>query len=625
MALIIPDALPTKASQGEKKVYKILRDELPDDCYVWYEPNLKGLFPDFIILSPTLGLLILEVKGWNSKQIVKASSNFFEVEQDGKIESQQSPVRQGKGYLDALLQKLKGYSVLTQDDGDYQGKLAFPVGVGVIMSNITEAEARDENIYPLLEKPQVVYRDELLQWDGIGDRLLMKRLSDMFTVRFNFMLLSDDQINTIRGIIHPELTVRTEPATPKNVPQGFSLKQDAIIIKTLDYKQELLARSLHSGHRLFCGVAGSGKTLILLSRAKSLASTLLPQRVLILCFNITLAAYLRSLIEQNNNALYRDRIEVVHFHDWAKSILGRLPNPRLYDSDDEKYNDNLGELLLEALKELPLEQKWDAVLVDEAHTFSASWIKCCTDALKDPESGDLMIVSDGSQSLYQRRKFSWKSVGIKAQGRTRKLSQNYRNTEEILSAAWSVVQSINDSDEDEDDVAFPIVKPSTALRNGQRPILHLSHNRQTEVEAAIGEIQKLVTDSFLPKDIAIIYRYKAQHEQAPFDYLMQQLEQLGFGCYWVNNDKRDYNTQHQGVRLITAKSALGLEFKAVLIPWVQQFGVGDDRATALRELYVSMTRAQEVLHLFGSGGFEFLKTLQQSTHLDVKKDYSAVA
>ena len=98
---------------------------------------------------------------------------------------------------------------------------------------------------------------------------------------------------------------------------------------------------------------------------------------------------------------------------------------------------------------------------------------------------------------------------------------------------------------------------------------------------------------------------------------MEQLEQLGLGSYWVNQDKSDYSTQHQGVRIVTAKSTLGLEFKAVLIPWVQQFGVGDNKTRSQRELYVSMTRAQEVLHLFGSGYFDILKDLQQSERLDV--------
>lgn len=624
MALIVPDAVPSKASQGEKRVFKILRDELPDDCLVWYEPNVKGLYPDFIILSPTLGLLILEVKGWTAKQILRASDQFFEIQQnDSKIESQPSPLRQAKSYQDALIQKLKGYSILSQDDGDYQGKLAFPVGVGAILTNITEAQARDENIYPLLEKPQAVYRDELLDWDGIGERTLLKRLSDMFTVRFKFMALADDQISTIKGIIHPEVAIRSEPAKSTSVPEGIVLKPDATIIKTLDIKQEQLARSINSGHRLFCGVAGSGKTLILLSRAKALAHELFPKRILILCFNVTLAAYLRSLID-DSDPLYQERITACHFHEWAKSILGRLPNPRLFEDGD--YDGEIGDRLLIALEELPLDQRWDAVFVDEAHTFAPSWFRCCVAALKSPEDGDLMIVSDGSQSLYERQKFSWKSVGIKAQGRTRKLNQNYRNTQEILSAAWNVVQSLSTQDEDidEDDVAFPIVEPRAALRTGQRPLLHLAANRQGEVESAIAQIQKLLIKGYESKDIAIIYRYKARYEQEPFDFLTEQLEQLGMGYYWVNQDKREYSNRRPGVRIITAKSSLGLEFKAVLILWVQQFGVGNE-TEGRRELYVSMTRAKEELHLFGSGNFQVLQNLKSLEGLDSTELCSAIA
>lgn len=413
MALMVPDAIPKKASQGEKKLFKILRDELPDDFYVWYEPQLKGIYPDFIVLGPTWGLLILEVKGWSAGQIIRANHEFFEIKQDIdldgkteiKIESNPSPLRQAKGYQDTLLNQLKGYSILTEDDGDYLGKLTFPVGVGAIMSNITEAKARDESIYSLLERPQVAYRNELLDWDGIGERLLIKRLGDMFTVKFNFMPLTDDQINTIRGIIHPEIKIKTESATKKSVPEGI-IKPDSIIIKSLDHKQEQIALSIASGHRLFCGVAGSGKTLILLSRAKAIAGKFLHNKVLILCFNITLAAYLRSMLEFDTNPFYREKIQVVHFHGWAKSILGHLPNLQLYQNDGDDYDEEIGDRLLAALKSIPTDEKWDAVFVDEAHTFSPSWFRCCVAALQDPEEGDLVIVSDGSQSFYQRRKFS---------------------------------------------------------------------------------------------------------------------------------------------------------------------------------------------------------------------------
>lgn len=213
-------------------------------------------------------------------------------------------------------------------------------------------------------------------------------------------------------------------------------------------------------------------------------------------------------------------------------------------------------------------------------------------------------------------------MGIKAQGRTRKLNQNYRNTQQILTAAWNVIKlgSSVDGDrsnnDDEDDVAFPIVEPSAALRNGQQPVLHLLPNRQAEIESAIAKIQQLVNSGYQPNDIAIIYRYKARSEEETFNFLIQQLEGLGLGYYWVNQAKYDYNTRQKGIRLITTRSALGLEFKAVLVPWVQQFGVGD-RLIANRELYVAMTRAQDILYLFGSGNFQIIQSLKHSNCLNV--------
>ncbi len=624
MALMVPDSVPSKASAGEKRLYKILQYELPDDCYVWYEPIVNGLYPDFIILGATLGLLILEVKGWSANQIVSATQQFFEVKNGAELsERQQSPLRQGKGYLNAILDKLKKYQILTQPDGDYQGKLAFPVGVGVVMTNMTAVQAQDENVYSLLEQPQVAYRNELMEWDGIGERELTRRLESMFTTRFKFLALTDDQISTVKGILYPEKVIKEIPATSKSVPVEMSLAPNSSVIVTLDIEQERLAADIRNGHRLFYGVAGSGKTLILLSRAKSLASRLIGNRVLVLCFNITLAAYLRSLLyDDQHNPQYKEHIKVTHFHDWAKLILGRLPNPQQVTKD---YDEVLGEQLQDAIASLNPDQKWDAILVDEAHTFAPGWFKCCAAALKDPENGDLMIVSDGSQSLYQRGTFTWRSVGIKAQGRSKKLSQNYRNTQEILEAAWSVVKPLQTEETDSEEITFPIVEPLAALRQGQRPILHLCDSRPLIVDAVIAQVSQLVSTGYDPKDIAILYRYKSQMDAPLFDRLIQQLDHLDFGCYWVTrttDSRGNYSTQAEGVRLITALSSLGLEFKAVLIPWVQQFGDRHSQETeaaalARRQLYVAMTRAQEKLHLFGSGDAPILDELRQSQHFNV--------
>ena len=95
------------------------------------------------------------------------------------------------------------------------------------------------------------------------------------------------------------------------------------LIKVMDLQQEQLARNLGSGHRVIHGVAGSGKTLILAYRCQHLAQA--NQTALVLCFNVALAAKLRSLIvKENLNAL----VTVRHFHGWCLDTLKRYGVPR---------------------------------------------------------------------------------------------------------------------------------------------------------------------------------------------------------------------------------------------------------------------------------------------------------
>ena len=89
--------------------------------------------------------------------------------------------------------------------------------------------------------------------------------------------------------------------------------QDSVpdVVKVKDIDQEQLARGLGDGHRVIHGVAGSGKTLILEFRTEVLAE-LLNKPILVLCFNITLAAKLRSHMRSK---CIVDQVHVYHFHD----------------------------------------------------------------------------------------------------------------------------------------------------------------------------------------------------------------------------------------------------------------------------------------------------------------------
>ena len=87
--------------------------------------------------------------------------------------------------------------------------------------------------------------------------------------------------------------------------------------------------------------------------------------------------------------------------------------------------------------------------------------------------------------------------------------------------------------------------------------------------------------------------------------------------------------EHLGHSTPTALSSLGLEFKAVVIIWVQQFGDWHSQeaaqaALARRQLYVAMTRAQEQLYVIGSGKVALLDELRESDCLDLKTELKSL-
>lgn len=112
---------------------------MPNNFLVWYEPTIERVLPDLIILGPAFGLLILEVKGWYAGNVELASHDFFQMrrEREGetKLESYANPLKQGHGYFSTVADKMTGFPLLCGPEGKYQGTLAFPIGVGAVMSN----------------------------------------------------------------------------------------------------------------------------------------------------------------------------------------------------------------------------------------------------------------------------------------------------------------------------------------------------------------------------------------------------------------------------------------------------------------------------------------------------------
>jgi hypothetical protein len=149
MAVMIPDRMPSGASAGEKELFSVLQ-RLPDDCLVYYEPIIENRYPDFVVVCPSLGIMTIEVKGWDLNKLVAADSQEVKVLDRGVASIQKHPTRQARDYKFKLMnfcRESRFASCLLRGEGAHQGRFGFPFGHFVLLSNITCKEYVPQGFY----------------------------------------------------------------------------------------------------------------------------------------------------------------------------------------------------------------------------------------------------------------------------------------------------------------------------------------------------------------------------------------------------------------------------------------------------------------------------------------------
>jgi hypothetical protein len=370
-------------------------------------------------------------------------------------------------------------------------------------------------------------------------------------------------------------------------------ESDESDVKALDRINAKRAERIGSGHRIIFGVAGSGKTVLLVARAQALAADP-AKRVLVLCFNTALARFLQLTINSPNAT-------VLNFHAWGIGQCG---------AQMSRDNDEFGRRVLQGVGRI---QKYDAVLIDEGQDFRETWFKAAKAALKDPDNGDLLIAYDAAQSVYGQRGFSWASVGVNARGRSYSkdlgLHLNYRNTREILAAAAPFSgASFDDAEEPSEAVQ---ADPLLATRQGPRPLLLARTTRVIECQAVEELVADLVQKGVNPSDIAIIYPRLPQALSNVRYRMLQELRHIAPVVEIAPG--APYDIGQMGVRFLNSFQAKGLQFRHVIFMWADLLP-WEDAETDKKLMYVSMTRAEETLAIsYKSGGnpnLEFIETLR---------------
>lgn len=611
MATLIPSfsQCGTRMTGGERRFAHRIIDKLEDDYLAWYDVPVgpRTLHPDFVILHPRRGLLILEVKDWKLDIIRRADKHSVTLLTDKGEKSTANPLEQARQNTYAILGQLERDQMLRRPDGDRNvGGLCFPYGYGVVLANISRRAFKATDLGEVIEPGRVICQDEM--FEAVDAEAFQERLWNMFTVKFK-TVLSLPQVDRIRWHLFPEIRISTEQLPLFEQPGQPQTVADAMpdIIKVLDLQQEQLARNMGEGHRIIHGVAGSGKTLILGYRCEHLAPAL-AKPVLILCYNVTLAAKLHHWAESKR---LLDKVNVRTFHSWCRDQLV-LYNVALPESSPAFY-DQLVEKVIEGVGtgQIPSAQ-YGAVMVDEGHDFKPEWLKLVAQMV-DPSTNSILILYDDAQSIYgtkSKGKFNFSNLGIQAKGRTTILRLNYRNTREVLSVAYEFAKdAIKPADAEED--AVPLIAPQSAGRRGPLPILRQLTSLKEEASCIAREF-KAVNKKGLPwREMAVLYRTRFIGEE-----MATCLREAGVPVQWVGEakgGKKGFKPGDDSVKLMTMHSSKGLEFPVVAIPGLGHMPLKDANPTEeARLLYVAMTRAMELLLMTSHKETEFVKRIKQA-------------
>lgn len=653
---MIPPTLPADATPGERRVYEAL-SSLSDDYAVCYRRLFPGRRhveePDFVVLGPDVGLVVLEVKDWRSAHTA------------GSLQ-RENPLEQAKRYVHGLqdLVHERGFPVLVETDGRHPPGLVFPCVPAVVFPYRSRESCEDDGSN--LDVRHVLFREDL-----VPERL-RERLRDLARLYFRPRLTAA-QVEFLRGLVAPEFCL--EPLSAAEPSRQLDPFQTQLVTTDLFLPppERRLARDL-SAH-LVRGVAGSGKSLLLLMRAKLLAQLRPSWRILVLTYNRDLARFLNAtFVKLGGDPV---AVHVTHFHKWCHDLLleaGEWQNPLTESERLALVAQALAELgnpagaspesaaeeiawikdyveppleagylaaqrigrqgrlkelqrqtilqvfgRYEALRcerkcfdweEVPLRvlevagtgrmkvPRYEAILVDETQDFAPSWFRVVLAMLKS-ETNLLFLTGDGAQRVY-RRDLSWTRLGIQLRGRSRILRRVYRNTYEIgtYAAHWmrkeSVAEDLGRFGEEWVEADFD----HAWVRHGASPVLEGFPEANAERNFVAEEIKKLLAGGKRPSDILVLHARRSAAAAGA-----EALKRANVPATAVKETGLVFDPPT--VNVCTFHSAKGLEFPIVfcsmtdLFPDSRSFegeaAAKQAEAEAARLLYVGMTRAQDQL------------------------------
>ena len=556
MLRMIPKIEPHEIQiESERILYAPLRDDLSDDfacvhSYPWLRLNRDLVLGEgeaaFIVLHQQLGMLVLEAKGgefsYRASLRKRRRGAGWETIQDPFRQAQKSMHR-----LNGIIEERCDGDVLTRDyifgfaaalpTHDYLGPVASNSDLIIIItrSDLDTLQGKILSAFRRWGKEQKTLNN--LQWSKLLNTLL-------------------PCVNLFR-------------------PITATLQTDYEHIKELTDGQVAFFRSIYGATRMYVeGVAGSGKTLLAMDRARAFAKA--KKKTLLVCYNKQLAIWWNEQFE--NSPSDRDclqYLDMFHFHSLAAHIAKQsdipfasptFPNlgPELWLAEVPSIIEQASVLLVDDPDFL-----YDAIVLDEGqHFHPASWDCLNFYLLKNESKGIFFAFSDPNQSLWD-----W------AQGRPSNipsttpitLEKNCRNTRAIARSSSKLANLQTD-----------VMERSPV---GLKPQIDRVPHQNAGKGILLQCVRKLIAKHHvLPMNIVLL---------GPSSYVNGSLATVNSIDNVPLTDSAVRWRQGAAILVTTPRSCKGLEADAAMVYDIGEIG----GVFNLTGLYVACTRVRAYLQL----------------------------
>ena len=520
---------PDFASDAERVVWQALREQLPADTVLFanrrFTDREGDSEADLIVAWPDVGVAVVEVKGGH----VSLDRDGVWQQSGGDGDRQVDPVSQAQRARYALRAYLDAHAGWGRGHVRAQHLVAFPYSH--VADDVRTTDCPRWMVVDRDQTSQVarLVRDALLG-DGGGPRL-----PD-----------ADDVEALVTCLVG-------RPQSQRELVAGRA-EERGHRVDLLTAQQATVLGHIRSLHRVeIRGGAGSGKTWLAVEQARRLTAD--GQRVGLLAYSRGLSTYLRRRVEELDR---RQRPAYVDTFHSLGLMWGAAPGT---DDDSDYWEDRLPQQMAELAAALPVQERFDAFVVDEGQDFSDSWWPALLAGLKDRDAGGLYVFADEGQRVFARA--GRPPVDLAPI----ELDENLRNTKQIAQSFSSLVGTRQQ------------IRGEPGV-----PVRFEAYASEDALGRAEEVVDELIDDGWASEHVALLTtgrRHPIQKER------QEEGHDEYWRGFWATGDI--FYGHVLGFK--------GLERPAVVLA-VNGFGQGGEER-AREKLYVGLSRARDLLVVCG--------------------------